>query len=774
MQFPLSLIKSFLPLSLPPAQIGETLTLLGLEVDRIHNEVPPFAHVVVGEVLSVERHPDAEKLQVAQVSDGAETFTVVCGAPNCRAGMKTAFAKIGAVLTDGDGQQRRIEKTSIRGVASFGMLCSASELRLQEDHSGIMDLPHDMKTGADLSALLWDPILEISLTPNLGHCMSAVGIARELSAALQIPLYSSKSSPLPEGKLDKEVQVRDFQLCHRYACRLVEGIRVGSSPFWLKRQLEACGQKSINTTVDAVNYIMMKMGQPMHAFDYDLIEGSIEVGPSKTEQKFLGLDGVERDVPAGTLLISDSRGPVAIAGIMGGERTAVSAKTTRILLEAACFDPIAVRIASKKIGLRSESSQRFEKGVDPEAIPEALSAVCQLLGGQVKGGVDLKKGPFVPKIISFRPERINQLLGTKLSATEMGEIFQRLGLKVSGQTVEAPPYRADLSEEIDLVEEIARIYGYNNIEKPAPRCTISQIPNDPVFLFEKEMRGKLAGLGLTEFLTCDLISPKWAETAREITPASMAFLQTTYSKSEDFSILRTSLLPGLLQVAKRNIDQKNQTIAAFEIGRIHFLQKESVVEIPMGAILLTGKAAPAHWSRKAADVDYFDLKGIVENLVKASYQPSEHLSFHPGRQAVIHAGDLIVGSLGEVHPRILEKCGIDQCVYYAEFNLLHLLQLKKTHFAVVPLSQFPSSERDWTLPLDLHTPIDTVFRAIASAESPLLESAELIDLYLPEYASQKNATFRFTYRDRLKTISLNEVESEHVKIMERVLKFLAK
>lgn len=775
MQFPLSLIKSFIQLDLPPVKIGEVLTLLGLEVDRIHNEEPPFAHVVVGEVVSAKRHPNAEKLQVAEVSDESKIFTVVCGAPNCRAGMKTAFAKVGAVLTDGDGQQRRIEKTSIRGVESAGMLCSDSELRLSVDGDGILDLPHEMRTGSDLAALLWDPIFEISLTPNLGHCMSALGIARELSAALQIPLHGNHAAPLPDAKLNREVVVRDFQLCPRYMCRLVEGVHVGPAPFSLKRQLEACGQKSINSAVDATNYIMMKMGQPMHAFDYDLLEGkTLEVAPAKAAQKFLCLDGVEREVPAGALLISDGRGPVAIAGVMGGARTAVSSKTTRVLLEAAYFDPIAIRLAAKKIGLRSESSQRFEKGVDPVGLPDALSAACQLLGGKVKGGADLKKGSFAFKEISYRPEKINSLLGTKLSDTEIGEIFQRLGFKVGKNKVETPLYRADLSQEIDLVEEVARIYGYNNIEKPVPLCTTSQIPNDPVFLFENEMRRKLSGQGLTEFLTCDLISPKLAEVAKEITPPSMGFLHTTYSKSEDFSILRTSLLPGLLQAAKRNIDQKNLTLAAFEIGRIHFLQQEKPVEIPMGAILLTGKNSLSHWSHKAPDVDYFDLKGIVENLVKGAFQPSQHLSFHPGRQADVHAGDLIVGSLGEVHPRFLEKFGIGQRIYYAEFNLLHLLHLKKAHFAVAPLSQFPSSERDWTLPLDPKMPIAALFQAMEKIRSPLLERVELIDLYSPETLPHKNATFRFTYRDPLKTISFNEVESEHAKIVENVLKFLAK
>jgi phenylalanyl-tRNA synthetase beta chain len=653
MQFPLSLIKSFLPLDMPPAKIGEVLTLLGIEVDHIH-----------------------------------------------------------------EGQ---------------------------------------------------DPIFELSLTPNLGHCMSALGIARELSAALQIPLHKSKTAPLPSASLSKEIVIHDHSFSPRYMCCLIEGIQVGPSPAWLTAQLEACGQKPINNVVDTANYVMMKLGQPMHAFDYDLLEGNkLEVGPSKHAQKFLGLDGIERDVPAGALLISDARKPVAIAGIMGGANSAVSEKTTRVLLEAASFDPISIRTTSRKIGLRTDSSQRFEKGVDPVGISDALSEACQLLGGAYKGGIDLKKGSFTPKKIHYRPERINHLLGTKLSVSEIEEIFERLQFKVATPYVEIPLYRSDINEEIDLVEEVARIYGYNNIEKSAAHCVPSQIPNDPVFVFENKLRHQLAGFGLTEFLNCDLISPKLAEVAKAITPSSMAFLQAAYSKSEEYSVLRTSLLPGLLQVTQRNLDQKNHDIAAFEIGRIHFLQNSKVTEVPMGAILLTGKATLPHWSHKAADVDYFDLKGLVENLLYSTFQPSNHLTFHPGRQADIRVGDLTIGSLGEVHPNFLQKFNINQRVYYAEFDLIHLLNLKKIRPKFTALPQFPASERDWTVPLPLNTPIETIFKTIYDFNSPLLEHIELLDLYLPESSPQKNATFRFTYRDPAKTISFEEVEKAHTALLAHI------
>lgn len=337
-----------------------------------------------------------------------------------------------------------------------------------------------------------------------------------------------------------------------------------------------------------------------------------------------------------------------------------------------------------------------------------------------------------------------------------------------------PSYRHDLNEEIDLTEEVARIYGYNNIEKNIPSCSISTIPNDPVFIFENEMRNRLAGLGLTEFLSCDLMSPFLADIAKEINPRLFDALKAVYSKSEEFSILRTSLLPNLLQVAKGNFAQKNKSFAAFEIGRIHFLQNKKVEEIPMAAVLLTGKKDPSHWSLKNVDVDFFDLKGILENLFDATYSPSQHSAFHPGRQADLQMGDLIVGSLGEIHPRLLAKFDIEQPIYYAEINLMHLLNKKTRHLKMKPLSQFPSSERDWTLPLEAKMPIETIFAIVHAQKSALLEKVELIDLYSPEHQKVKNATFRFVYRDQFKTISFDEVEAEHANIVRAVSEKIGK
>jgi phenylalanyl-tRNA synthetase beta chain len=781
MKIPISLLRTFIDLRMAPASIAETLTLLGIEVDRIENEHPPFSGVVVGEVLSTAPHPNAAKLKVATVSDGVESYQIVCGAPNCRAGLKTAFAKVGALLKSGP-----IEKATLRGVESCGMLCSEEELGLPIFHDGIMELPSEMEPGRPLTEILWDPVLEISLTPNLGHCMSVLGIARELSAALSLPLKIPKSPFPTEGKTKIKVSAPD---CPRYMCRYIEGVSVGPSPFWLQRALAAAGMKSISNAVDISNYILLLYGQPLHVFDSDKLEGSaLHIKVTGRPTPFLGLDGVEREVPEGTLLISDEKKPVAIAGILGGENSAVGMETKNILIEAAVFDPSLIRRATKKMGFRTEGSQRHEKGVDPNGVEIALAAAChwihELCGGKVSSELtDWKKEPFLPRQILCRTERVNHLLGTRLSMTEIETIFKRLGFsskeKERGSLeVAVPLYRSDVLEEIDLIEEVARIYGYNHIEKRPCRFSSSQIPHDPAFSFERTVREKLLQFGLQEFLNSDLISKKLAEVSLEWIREGASLITALHAKTEEYSVLRPSLLPGLLQSVKRNFNFKTQTISAFEIGRIHFLGFERLIEEPMAALILTGKNRAPHWSLKPDEVDFFDLKGHLENLFEAlalpplTYKPSKHVSFHPGRQADICLNDLVFGSFGEIHPTLLDPFDIKQRVLYAELNLHLLMQQVKQGVRMKPLPQFPTSERDWTLALPPHLAIDSVFQAVPS--SPLLEKMELIDLYTPQQGQEKNATFRFTYRDPLKTISFEEVENVHRKITEHISKLLAK
>jgi phenylalanyl-tRNA synthetase beta chain len=786
MKLPLSMIRSFVSVDSTPMEMADVLCMLGIEVDDIHAPKPPFSGVVVGEVKSCERHPSADKLQVAQVFDGKETVQVVCGAANCRAGLKVAFAKVGAVLP-----HAKIGKTSIRGIESSGMLCAAEELDLYQDATGILELPQQWKTGDDCLPLLWDPVFEISLTPNLGHCMSALGIARELSASLQLPLEMPKPKST-SGKAPLPVTVENSTLCPRYTACLIQNVQVGPSPFWLQKQLRSAGLHPINNIVDATNYFLLKYGQPLHAFDFDQLEGkTIRVETVKEKTSFRTLTDVEVELPPGTLVIADAKKPVAIAGVMGGLNSAVTEKTKHILLEAACFDPISIRRTSRNVAIRSDSSLRFEKGIDPSAVPhlllEAAALIASVSGGTIVDGIadvpDVKNREFSAKEILFRPARANQLLGTKLSDNEQYEILARLGFQRKGEKIVVPLFRTDISEEIDLVEEVARIYGYNNIDLPLPRATTPQLPLDLAHLFETELRKRLIALGLQEFLTCDLISPALASTTHrkehrgfspifhEMKPDHL--LKTLYSKSEDYSVLRPSLLPGILQVVKHNLAQRNQSFSAFELGRIHFQQEGKPIEYPMAAVVCTGLATPHHWDRKPAPVDFFDLKGLVENLLlslripNGEFAPSQHPTFHPYRQADLVIDGIRVGSLGEIHPEILDKFDIKQKVYYAELNAHHLQAIQHPSPKMRPLPEFPGSERDWTLSLPPKTHISLLLDAIASLKPPLLESFELIDLFQKENSC--NATLRFSYRDRSKTLSHEEVERAHLELIQKVL-----
>lgn len=790
MKVPLSLLKSFLQLDVPIEAICGRLTLLGIEVDSVINDHPPFAKVVVGEVLSVKPHPNAEKLQIAEVHDGREAVQVVCGAANCRAGIKTAFAATGAWIADGEGKQRTIEKTSIRGVESNGMLCSADELHLWKDSGGIMELPQDWIKGADLASLLWDPILELSLTPNLGHAMSALGVARELAASMQKEIEHkavtlSEDAKHPIGK-KMAAHVEDFSICPRYMGRFIQNIKIGPSPFWLQKELYSCGLKPICNAVDITNYILIKRGQPLHAFDADRLEGGkLIIGPSKQNENWMGLDGMQHEIPSGTLIIRDAQKTVAVAGVLGGENSAVTDGTKNIFLEAAFFDPATVRKGAKKIGIRTDSAIRFEKGVDPNGVEEALDEAAHLIatfcqGTIAHGKIDLKKELFAPKKISLRLDRVNRLLGTRLSKSEIESLLQRLQMKTAAENektllVEVPTYRFDVTEEIDLIEEVARLYGYNNIDKNPPLSQSSSIPHDPVYLFEKNLRKRCVALGLQEFLNSDLISPKLADLCIEfMTSRGIEFLKAIHAKTEEYSILRPSLLPGLLQSAKTNFDFKNQTFSAFEIGRIHFLQKEKCIEVPMLAFLLAGKGAPHDWSQKGEEANFYTLKGLLENLFEglrishASFRPSKHISFHPNRQADIFCGNVAIGALGEVHPELLAKMGIKERLLFAEIDIQHLIHFHQAKVQFAPIPHLPSSERDWTVSISQDTIIETLFESIRQNRPKILEKFELIDLYQREGQTDKNATIRFTYRDLVKTVSTEEVEVEHLKLISRI------
>lgn len=793
MKIPLSWLKEFIHIALSPSEIGKLLTMSGIEVDSIHTLPLPFHGVVVGKILEVKKHPDAEKLVVTTVTDGLEYFQVVCGASNCRKGLKTAFAKIGATITLPDGHVLKIKKSKLRGVESVGMLCSGKELGLTEDDNGIIEFPEKYPEGKDLLDIYSDAILEISLTPNLNHCASVLGVARELSALTAHPLhFPNFHSYTDDGKNPKQfsVVVEDAENCPRYACRLIQGVHVAPSPTWLQQRLLTAGLRPVNNIVDATNYVLLELGQPLHAFDFDKLNGKkIIVKRAQAGQTLLTLDHVERTLDENTLVISDGKEPVAIAGVVGGLLTEITESTCNVLIESAYFKPSSIRKTSKQQGIMTEASKRFERGADPQQVLPSLERVCALIleiaGGTISDElVDIKQALFTPKTISCRLSRINHLLGTQLALSEVETIFQRLQCLVTHEghnalLVKVPSYRGDLNIEIDLVEEVARIYGYNHIPKSFARHQSSPLPHAPIYLFERDVRTRLVSAGLQEFLTCDLINPALIEkTVSEHIPTETV-VKILNPNSVDQSILRPTLLPGLLEVVKHNLDHRNENISGFEVGRIHYKDNDHYKEQSTIGIILTGHATPLHWEKKPQEIDFFDLKGIIENLLTAL--TSSHLlfklslfkNFHPGRQADVYIEHLKVGSLGEIHPSVLRAWDISSRVFYAELNLHELFHVRKPDPLMQDLPQYPSSDRDWTVTLPQKLPIEEVLHAIISIPSHLLDKKRIQLLWIHQSEKLghhlKNATFRLIYRDLNRTLAFEEVTQEHLRITEGVL-----
>ncbi len=638
-----------------------------------------------------------------------------------------------------------------------------------------------------------DEQFEVSLTPNLAHCNSIRGIARELAA------ISGEKLKIPEVEFEEEgtakiqslvsVAVEAKTHCPRYACRLIEGVKVVSSPAWLQEKIEACGMRSVNAVVDITNLVMLELGQPLHAFDFATIEGKqLVVRSPKKGETVTTLDKQKHHLSDEMLLICDTKGPVAIAGVMGALHTEISDATDTILLESAYFEPTQVRRTSKRTSIQSEASHRFERGVDPNAVVEALdraaALICTVCGGKMaKGVIDVASQTFEPHKLTCRLTRINQLLGTKLAMSEVVSILRSIDLVVTPSkqdliSVLAPTYRHDLNHEIDLVEEVARFYGYDNIHQKGsqPTFRMGELSDAKAYSFETNLRQQLLASGLQELLTCDLISPEQAELMTSELLPKHALIHLLNPCSQDQSVMRPSLLPGLLHVVKHNADYQTGSVKGFEIGRVHFKSKSTFVEQSVASIILSGHTQPFHWASPQKNLSFFDLKGIIENLMRhikgVSYTPSHYPLLHPGQQATLTIQGMEVGVLGQVHPLILKTLDMTGPIYFAELNLEDLAQFETQEIKMTPLALYPQSTRDWTLTLHHDVPIQEVFSFIEP--EPILEDVSVLDLYHGEKLGSewKNITLRFIYRDRTKTIDQKTVEEKHHQITQTIRKKL--
>lgn len=749
------------------------LSMVGLEVDAVTPVAGAFSGVVVGEILSAEQHPDADKLRVCQVSNGSETFQVVCGAPNARPGIKIPFAMIGAVL----GEDFKIKKAKLRGVESFGMLCSATELEISDDNSGLLELPTDAPVGVDIREYLNlnDASIEIGLTPNRGDCLSLAGLGREVGAIYSVPVTEVQCAPIAATIDDvRTVEVLAPKACPRYLGRVIRGVDLSQpSPQWLVERLRRSDIRSIDAAVDVTNYVMLELGQPLHAFDLNEIKGGVRVRMAEPGEKLVLLDGQEATLRADTLVIADHERALAIAGVMGGEHSGVSATTQDLFLESAFFDPIALAGKARSYGLHTDASHRYERGVDSQlarkAIERATALLLEIVGGQAGPVVEQASEADLPNVapITLRAERIQQMLGLDLSAEQVERYLNALGLTATAQgsgqwSVTVPSWRFDVSLEVDLIEELGRLYGYNNLPVRYPQARLAPQVRAEAQAELPVLRRLLVARGYQEAITYSFIDPKLFELfAPGVQPLTLA-----NPISADMSAMRVSLWPGLVKALQHNLNRQQSRVRLFESGLRFVGQLEGLKQERMLAGLISGKRQPEGWANEREPVDFFDAKADVEALLSVagaqnafSFVPGEHSALHPGQTARIERDGQLVGYLGALHPELARQLGIEQSVYLFELELAALAEGRMPAFS--ELSKFPEVRRDLALLVDRETPAGDLLQNMRAAAGEFLTDLRLFDVYQgkgidPE---RKSLAVGLTFQHPSRTLNDEEVNS---------------
>jgi len=777
MKLSLSWLKEFLFVKHSVAEIVEALTFAGVEVEGVEQHGADLDKVIVAQIESFESHPNADRLSVCRVNDGSSLARqIVCGAKNFRAGDKVALALPGAVLPDGV----KIKASKLRGVESEGMLCSSSELHLADDASGLLILPADASIGSPLSEIFPpDTIIEVEVTPNRPDLLSHFGIARELAALLDLPepkLLQVIARPESAREDSTVVRLEAPEVCPFYSARLLRGVQVGPSPGWLRQRLEAAGLRSINNLVDATNYVLLELGQPLHAFDAAKIRGGIVVRFANPGEELLALDGKDYGLGPDDLVIADHERVLAIAGVMGGEGSGVAATTTDLLLEAAYFNPGFIRRTSRRLGLISDSSFRFERGVDPEAVllasARAIDLFLEVAGGKVDESIVVGGSmPNLTGVVEMRPERCNMLLGMEIP--DSAKLLSRLGLKqAGGNRWEIPSFRQDLIREVDLIEEVCRMAGIQRIPaRPYGSATRSSAA-DRVHDELMELRQRFAGLGLFEARTLTLVDEGSLDFLLE--PRTDA-LTLRNPLVEDQKILRPSLVPGLVRAAERNFNRGLSSVAIFEIGRVFGVAGSE--ESMCLSILLSGERQSKSWNQDAAAFDLFDLKGMLKTALRKEFaltrvQPT---IFAPLVCNVVDAEGRLMGKIGQVRPGLAKEIGARGPVLVAELTLRAGEAAKG--FRYKPLDRFPTVTRDVAFLANRELKYQAVLDAFASAGEPLLTDIHLFDLFIDPSGEKvplhkKSMACSLTYRASDRTLTQEEANAAHGRLKSQLVERL--
>lgn len=780
-----------MPNSLTSDEIYQHLLTRGIEVDAVETIEPAFEGIIVGLVESVEKHPKADRLVVAKVFDGKERYQVVCGAPNCRQGLKVPFAKIGARIGAKEAPNAFIIKqASLRGIDSFGMLCAADELGLGAYEKQLLELDDTFTPGQNFDEFCRDTILELSLTPDLGHALSIYGIARELAAATGLPLQLALSLPtLQAGPVSDpiwSVEIKQPELCNRYSLLVIEDFQNSISPFWMQQLLTRAGYRPKNLAVDCANFVMVSLGQPLHTFDRRAFkEPRIELSLSNCPQEVKLLDGSVKMAPEGLLLIKSSTDIEAVAGLIGCESSAVNNETRALVVEAAHFSSSAIRRAKTALHISTESSRRFERGTDPEITFHALSFFFGLLkstsnSAQITAALDYLAQPLSNKQVSLTLERAQLILGRAISTQDIEWVLHRLGYSFQweeGNTciVHVPLRRHDINADIDLIDELWKLLPadqaiYHSQYAPSPHTS------HPLYTLERQVRQTVVSLGLQEWMCCSLISPKAAECCVRCAvaePKSLVSVQNPMSQEQ--SVLRPSLFPGLIESYVRNCNVKLPDCHAFEIGTIHMKTESGFVERMALGILLAGEHAPHAFDREIVATDFFDLKGIIEQFctqfeIAPRFEKNNSPLFHPGQQARIFIGSICIGALGALHPAVVREFQGEGTVYFAQIDLHDLLEQIPDKKTFIPLPQYPGMERDWTITVDEALPYEEVVAHIEKLSSADCVGFRLQSIFRSDRIGKekKNICMKFFYRNDTRTLVQEEVDAQFFALTQQI------
>ena len=775
MQFSENWLRTFVNPKLSSKELSHALTMAGLEVEEMVPAGTVFTKVVIGEIISAEKHPDADRLQVLKVNVGSENLQIVCGASNARVGLKAPCALVGAELPG-----FAIKEAKVRGVESFGMMCSAKELGLTAEATGLLELPNEAKIGQDIREYLSlnDHLLTLKLTPNRADCLSILGIARDVAAITGAPLNTIAASRVGIGsQASVSVKVSALEACSAYFGRVIEGVNAqAKTPDWMLRNLERSGVRSISAIVDITNYVLLELGQPMHAFDLAKISGNINVRFAQANEKIKLLNDTEVKLANDDLVIADNSGVIALAGVMGGEPTSVTDSTTTIFLESAFFTPDAIAGKARRLGLSTDSSYRFERGVDfgntKQALERATALILDICSGKAGEITEVVNKLPTRNTVNLRYARLLSVLGIKIPQKMVGTLLKQLGFEFTETAgvfaVKAPSYRFDIAREEDLIEEIARLHGYDKIPAITPTANLGILDATEAAWNKTSMAGVLQAQGYQEVVTYSFVDESWE---RDLMGNANP-IKLKNPIASNLSVMRSGLWGGLLEALSYNLNRKQERAMLFEIGASYFGEKKAYREETQVAGLFYGAILPEQWGAVTRDVDFYDVKATVDALTnnQAEYRQEVHAALHPGQSARVYLHNKPIGWIGKLHPKWQQQYGLVKNTILFELALASLMQTKVTKYQEV--SKFLPVRRDIAIVVDVNLAVQTIVDAVHSAKIPLLQQIQLFDVYqgIGIAENKKSLAFLVLMQDTHKTLLDTEAEvamAELLKLLEK-------